>query len=140
MAESPDVHEGDEDAPLLQVEESTPADMAREFADLGAQLVALSSLLYNERREHGNRMIFEHGDPDEHDVAEMNRAAKDDFRRALTALRSFRRDYYHWERVVAEYALTKMGYTQRDAAKALGVGLSTINRWAQHPIKIDDYR
>jgi hypothetical protein len=140
MAESPDVPDGDEEAPLLQVEESTPADIAREFADLGAQLAALSNLLFNEGRERGNRMIFEHGDPDEHDLEEMDRAAKDDFRRALTALRSFRRDYYHWERVVAEYALTKMGYTQRDAAKALGVGLSTINRWAQHPIKIDDYR
>lgn len=140
MAESPEVPVEDDDAPLLQVEESTPADMAREFADLGAQLARLSDLLHNEGREHVNRMIHEHGDPDEDELEQMDRATRDDFRRALTALRSFRRDYYHWERVVAEYALTKMGYTQRDAAKALGVGLSTINRWAQHPIKIEDYR
>jgi len=140
MAESPEVPVEDDDAPLLQVEESTPADMAREFADLGAQLGRLSTLLFNEGREHVNEMIHRHGDPDEDELEQMDREKRDDFRRALIAMRSFRRDYYYWERVVAEYALTKMGYTQRDAAKALGVGLSTINRWAQHPVQIEDYR
>lgn len=140
MAESRDVPEGDDDAPLLQVEESTPADMAREFADLSNQLARLSDLLFNEGREAANRMILRDGDPTEEDFEAMDRESRHHFRRALIGMRSFRRDYYYWERVVAEYALTKMGYTQRDAAKALGVGLSTINRWAQHPLKIEDYR
>jgi len=33
-----------------------------------------------------------------------------------------------------------MGYTQRDAALLLGVSVSTINRWAQNPLKIEDLR
>ena len=140
MAESPDVPDGDDDAPILQVEESTPADMAREFADLSNQLARLSDLLFNEGREAVNRMVLRDGDPTEEDLEAMDRESRERFRRALIGMRSFRRDYYYWERVVAEYALTKMGYTQRDAAKALGVGLSTINRWAQHPLKIEDYR
>lgn len=140
MAETPESPEEDDDAPLLQVDESTLADVAREFADLGAQLARLSALLFNEGREHVNQMFLREGDPDDEQLEQMDRERRSDFRRALIAMRSFRRDYYYWERVVAEYALNKMGYTQRDTAKALGVGLSTINRWAQHPIKIEDYR
>ena len=140
MAETPETPEEDDDAPLLQVDESTLADMAREFADLGAQLAQLSALLFNEGREQVNQMFLREGDPDDEQLEQIDRERRSDFRRALIAMRSFRRDYYYWERVVAEYALNKMGYTQRDTAKALGVGLSTINRWAQHPIKIEDYR
>jgi len=44
----------------------------------------------------------------------------------------FRRDYADWERLTVEYALKR--FTQRDVASVLGVGLSTVNRWAQHTL------
>jgi len=55
-------------------------------------------------------------------------------------LGTYRRNYHHWERVIAEFALAKMNYTQRDTAQLLGVGLSTINRWAQNPLPLEDDR
>jgi transposase len=53
-------------------------------------------------------------------------------------LKSFRKDYADWERLIVEYALTRSGFTQRDVATLLGVGLSTVNRWAQHPLTYED--
>ena len=66
------------------------------------------------------------------------RERAEDLRRALLALGSFRREYSRWERLLTEYALTRENLTQRDAAKLLGVGLSTVNRWAQHPLRVED--
>ena len=71
------------------------------------------------------------------DGAAFARERADDLRRALLALGSFRREYSRWERLLTEYALTRQNLTQRDAAKLLGVGLSTVNRWAQHPLQVE---
>lgn len=72
--------------------------------------------------------------------AEMvrERAASDAMTRTLMGLQSFRRGYEHWERLTAEYAMTKQGFTQRRTASLLGVAVSTVNRWSQHPLTDDD--
>lgn len=62
----------------------------------------------------------------------------DAIRRTLTGLSSYRREYARWERLIVEYALTRSNLTQREVAGLLGVGLSTVNRWNQHPITHDD--
>lgn len=62
------------------------------------------------------------------------------FRSTLRSMRKFRRDYDRWERLAAEYALARMNYSQREVAQELGVATSTINRWSQHPLPIEDYR
>jgi len=61
-------------------------------------------------------------------------------RETLEGLRKFRRNYDYWERLIAEFALAKMGYTQRDVAKYLGISLTTVNRWAQNPLTIPGHR
>ena len=55
---------------------------------------------------------------------------------ALMAMRAFRGNYDYWERLTAEVALHELGFTQRRTAQLLGVGVNTINRWAQHPVHV----
>ncbi len=52
----------------------------------------------------------------------------------LRDLAAFRTNYDYWERVAAEFALRYHHFTQRETAQLLNVGVSTINRWAQHPV------
>lgn len=73
------------------------------------------------------------------DVDELNEAIDRQIaaalRRTLMELNTFRREYANWERIIVEYALGRGGMTQREVAGLLGVGLSTVNRWAQHPLR-----
>lgn len=55
---------------------------------------------------------------------------------ALSGMRAFRGNYEYWERLAAEHALHRMGFTQRHTAQQLGIGVNTINRWAQHPVHV----
>lgn len=52
----------------------------------------------------------------------------------MKAIRSARQTTEYWERVTAEYAMEELGFTQRRTAALLGVGVNTINRWANHPV------
>ncbi|QOD93522.1 hypothetical protein [Chryseoglobus sp. 28M-23] len=88
----------------------------------------------------GEYMKNEHEEMTPSEISDSNAQTRSQFRSVLRALRTFRREYDRWERLTAEFALTRMGYSQREAAQELGVAASTINRWAQHPLKIEDYR
>ncbi|GAB3574601.1 hypothetical protein GCM10027406_04870 [Leifsonia lichenia] len=126
--------------PELQVDEVDRSDLAEKLSQLSEQLQRAAELLYNRTRADSLSERHFHGDePDDYEQIQLDQKSADEFRRTLTTLRDFRRTYGRWERVIAEFALTKMNYTQRDAAKLLGVGVSTINRWAQHPLRIDEH-
>jgi len=122
----------------LEVDEVNFYDVGERLVELGEQLKAVGQLpeltrirkLEHELQEHGLEEI-------ERDIDAETHAA---LRKTLTGLRTFRREYDRWERIVAEYVMAKHNYTQRDTAKLLGVGVSTINRWAQHPLKVQEYR
>ena len=137
MAESEETEPTD-DATGLAVDELAFFDVGRRLAELADQLRAVSNLIDNDRLHEDNATIYQHGSAQavEHFEEDLSAA----FRRTLSGLRAYRRNYNFWERVIAEYALTKMHYTQRDTAALLGVGVSTINRWAQNPLPIEDYR
>jgi transcriptional regulator with GAF, ATPase, and Fis domain len=123
----------------LQVEEVDRVELADTLRDLGEQLKRAADFMYNRKQESDLRERYAHGDiPNEYEQLELEAKDAEEFRRALTTLREFRRQYGRWERVIAEYSLAKMNYSQRDAAKYLGVGVSTVNRWAQHPLTLDD--
>ncbi|MBF0672733.1 MAG: hypothetical protein IR160_09135 [Salinibacterium sp.] len=123
----------------LQVEEVDRVDLADTLRDLGEQLQRAAEFMYNRKQESELRERYAYGDtPNEYEQLELEAKHLEEYRRALTTLREFRRQYGRWERVIAEYSLAKMGYSQRDAAKYLGVGVSTVNRWAQHPLTVDD--
>lgn len=129
------------DETRLQLDEVDRIDIADKLRDLSEQLQRAADLVYNQQRAADLRERYEHGaEPDEYEQVALNAKSSDEFRRALTTLREFRRQYGRWERVIAEFALGRMNYTQRDAAKFLGVGLSTVNRWAQHPLTVDEER
>jgi DNA invertase Pin-like site-specific DNA recombinase len=128
----------DEDAPILQVDELNLFDVGRTLQELATQLRGVADLIDNgELRD----MVKQAQEIQDDDLSEhVTRAVDEKFERTLTGLRSFRRNYDYWERVVAEYALTKQGLTQREAARLLGVSTATINRWAQHPVAIEASR
>jgi DNA-binding NtrC family response regulator len=123
----------------LQVDEVDRVELADNLSDLSEQLQRAADFMFN--RQAADDLFERHlhgAEPDEYEQIKLDAKSADEFRRALTTLREFRRTFSRTERVIAEYALKQMGYTQRDAAKYLGVGVSTINRWAQHPVKIEE--
>ncbi|HEY8590055.1 MAG TPA: helix-turn-helix domain-containing protein [Naasia sp.] len=140
MARTPgrQTNEPDDDAPILQVDELSFFDVGRTLQELATQLRGVADQIDN-----GDiRRLFEEaeeiGVPEAFEVADKR--AKERFERTLVGLRSFRRNYDYWERVIAEYALGKQGMTQREVARLLGVSTATINRWAQHPVLIEPKR
>ncbi len=125
----------------LQVDEVDFHDLARTFRELGEQLEKVGHMVDGKWLPHeGTAYDDDDGAPmGMYQLAEARGEALGAFRRTLTGLRKFRREYHYWERVAVELALTKLGFTQRETADLLGVGLSTVNRWAQHPVVIQDY-
>lgn len=122
----------------LQVDEVNFFDVGAHLVQLAEQLQAVGQLVNSPRIHQLSRELEEHGQEEtELDLRSESKAA---LNRTLTGLRSFRREYDRWERVVAEYVMAKENYNQRDTAKLLGVGVSTVNRWAQNPLKVQDYR
>jgi hypothetical protein len=107
-------------------------DIGQRLIDLGEQLVTIGKHTDSQKlREHLREAEEVAVDEVWEDVQrEMTTA----IRRTLSGLGSFRREYTEWERLTVEYALTRRGFTQREVANLLGVGLSTINRWAQNPL------
>lgn len=131
-----------DELPSRQLDEIEMRDLAEKLKELSAQLRAAGEriegrFMYDSNVTYMNNH-WEEMSPEE--VDDANARTRSEFRGMLRALRSFRREYDRWERLTAEYALEHMNYSQREAAQELGVAASTINRWAQHPLKIEDYR
>lgn len=119
-----------------------------DLRDISKSLIRLSERLHGAGTQLEGRVVLQEGvnyvdgnrELSAEDVDNENSRTRVAFRDTLNAMRDFRREYDRWERLTAEYALTQMSYSQRDAARELGVAASTINRWAQHPLKVEDYR
>lgn len=113
------------------------SDIGQSLVELGEQLTKVGAATAKVDRWDAEAEIY---GPTLHEVerlqAESDRA--DEIHAAmaktLAGLRMFRGNYEYWERVAAEYSLESLNFTQRRTAALLGVGLSTINRWAQHPV------
>jgi hypothetical protein len=127
--------EPDDDAPILQVDELNYYEVGRTLQELAAQLRGVADLIDNGDLRRMYELAEKVGAVEAFEDAD--RASNERFQRTLTGLRSFRRNYDYWERVIAEYALTKQEMTQREVARLLGVSTATINRWAQHPVMIE---
>jgi hypothetical protein len=129
--------EENSDDTVLPVDVLALADIGDQLKALAEQLAAISKHTNRENFRDLEKAYNETGDEDfgtqlsdEYDTA---------VRQTLIGLAQFRRSYEYWERLVAEYGL-KRGLSQRQAAGYLGVAVSTINRWAQHPLKNDGLR
>lgn len=74
-----------------------------------------------------------------HVIRERNEEAWEEAEEAaevmMKAINSARKTFEYWERVTAEYALEDLGFTQRRTAALLGIGVNTVNRWANHPVE-----
>ena len=91
-------------------------DLIRALEELGRTLAAAAAMA---------------GDvPDDCDAPDPNFVA---FRleRLMKDFAQHRESLALWERTVAAYAMRQHGYPQRRTARLLGVGVSTMNRWAQ---------
>lgn len=126
-----------DDEGMLATDGLMLSDIGQSLVELGEQLSKVGAL--TDKRERWNAAAEFYGpelDEVERIQAESDRA--DEIHAAMTktlaGLRMFRGNYEYWERVAAEYALGHLKFTQRRTATLLGVGLSTINRWAQHPV------
>lgn len=113
-------------------------DVGMHLRTLSEQLGRIADLIEDKKLAREGQLAYEHGH--EEAIAEHEAELDKRFRQTLAGLGAYRRQYNFWERVIVEFALDKMNYTQRDAAQLLGVGLSTVNRWAQNPLTLDDYR
>ncbi len=125
-----------DDGPELAVDGLQWSDVGTRLRELSEQLRAVADYIDDKKLDEEGRQAYEHG----HDgaIAECEAETERRFRRTLSGLGTYRRNYHHWERVIAELALAKMNYTQRDTAQLLGVGQSTIDRWAQNPLRLED--
>lgn len=127
-----------EDGPVYAVEGLRYGDVGARLRDLSEQLARVADLIEDEKLDRLGREAYEHGHAGA--IAEYDAEIAKRFRQTLSGLGVYRRQYNFWERVIVEYALNEMNYTQRDTAQLLGVGLSTVNRWAQNPLPLEDYR
>lgn len=127
-----------DDEPVYAVEGLRYSDVGMRLRDLSEQLARVADLIEDKKLHREGREAYEHGH--EGAIAEYEAEVSKRFRQTLSGLGAYRRQYNFWERVIVEYALNEMNYTQRDAAQLLGVGLSTVNRWAQNPLRLEDYR
>lgn len=57
----------------------------------------------------------------------------------MKAIRDARGNFEYWERVTAQYAMEQLGFTQRRTASLLGIGVNTVNRWANHPVETKEH-
>lgn len=110
-------------------------DIGQRLIDLGEQLVAIG--------KHTDSVKLRRDIETASDIAvdevwdDVGREMDAAVRRTLAGLKSFRTEYNNWERLTVEYALNRRSFTQREVAQLLGVGLSTVNRWAQQPLTYD---
>lgn len=128
-----------EDEAMLAADEVNFEEVHRVLTDMADQLRAVAGRIKSPSIESCLEYDEQIG-MDEAEHEKLNREYRDALERTLTGLRQFRRNYDYWERAIAEYLLAHQGFTQRDTARLLGVGVSTINRWAQNPLQVQDYR
>ena len=128
----------DDEAPLLQVDELVFGDVGRTLVELTEQLRRVADLLAGNDVARAWETAERVGAAEAYEDAE--KLANTRFAETLSGLRSFRRNYDYWERAIAEFALSKQNMTQREVARLLGVSTATINRWAQHPLVIEERR
>lgn len=126
----------DEPGDARQVEDVNFYEVGQRLIDLGEQLRAIGEYTSGRKIRDSIRQADEIAE--EEIWEDLHRQTQDAIRRTLTGLGRYRKEYANWERIVVEYALTKRGFTQRDVARLLGVGLSTVNRWAQNPLTYED--
>lgn len=107
------------------------SDISDQLRALSDQLTATSAHSARDKFRDLEKLVEFRGDQE--DVELLDEAHDTAVRQTLMGLAQFRRSYEYWERLIAEYAL-KSGLSQRQAAGYLGVAVSTINRWAQHPL------
>ena len=119
-----------------QVDDVSFHEIGQRLIDLGEQLRKIGT--HTENSDLRKALIYGAFDRTMGEVDEEERVLDGAIRRTLGELNGFRRDYADWERIIVEFALTKRNMTQRDVARLLGVGLSTVNRWAQHPLTYED--
>lgn len=133
----------DTPAPNHQIDEIELRHLGEHFVELGEKLKAVGQLTENQSLPNtdGSTLYTDAANREmtEEEVQAWSAEVRGRVRKTLTGLRDFRRDYERWQRLTAEFALTRLNYTQRDTAELLGVAASTINRWAQHPLPTEDY-
>ncbi|GAA1696898.1 hypothetical protein GCM10009792_16080 [Microcella alkalica] len=136
MTIEPDPKATEPTAGARQVDDVNFHELGKRLVDLGEQLRLIGSHTAAHKFEDAFDRAVQIDVPEV--WAEYNATVSDAIRRTLAGMGSFRKDYANWERIVVEYALTKDVFTQREVARLLGVGLSTVNRWAQHPLSYED--
>lgn len=110
-----------------------------QLLDIGQALIDLGTTLKNAGHrteqlvQQANRSTINHRPEQDEESQEARVEAME---AALSGMRSFRGNYEYWERLAAEHALHQMQFTQRRTAQLLGIGVNTINRWAQHPVNV----
>jgi DNA-binding NtrC family response regulator len=128
-----------EDEQMLAADEVSLAEIRRVMKDMALQLERIADGTETAKmRDISDKNL--HVGIDQYDEAEYEGEVSSVVATTLRSLKSFRRNYDYWERAIAEYALREMKFTQRDTARMLGVGVSTINRWAQNPLEVQNYR
>lgn len=131
-----------EDADMLAGSDLTLNDIAQSLIMLGEQLHGIGTAAHHTatRKELEDFYLNQGGRDAMDDLVreDMERAAdRERIARTLTALRNFRRNYYYWERLAVEHALSNAGFSQRRVAALLGIGVNTVNRWANNPVATD---
>lgn len=141
MAAAKDVPQ-DDDRTTMQVDELDLDSIGRGLDAIAKELQEAAARLFGRAMLQDGVAYSKHGHDtmSDFEVMSENGETQAAFRSTLRSMRKFRREYDRWERLTAEYALNRMRYSQRETAQELGVATSTINRWAQHPLPIEDYR
>jgi hypothetical protein len=111
-------------------------DLGQRLVDLGHLLIATGAHTHNEGLRESMRVADIASREDVYE--DLDREIKAAIRRTLSGLNQFRDQYSETERLTVEYALNRANLTQREVAHLLGAGLSTVNRWAQHPLTYKD--
>lgn len=109
-------------------------DLGRALIDLGVNLQALGGIsarrpgedprdeYYLDSLDHIDRLVREDAKANErHDAMSQT----------LNGLRKFRTEYEHLERIIANYAMQDMGFSQRRTGTLLGYSGATMNRLSQ---------
>lgn len=126
----------DTEASSRQVDDLYLNEVSKRLIDLGEQLRLIGSHTADHKFEDDFARAVEIDVPEV--WADYEGKLRDAVRRTLAGMGSFRKEYATLERLVVEFALTRQNFTQREVARHLGVGLSTVNRWAQHPLTYED--
>lgn len=85
------------------------SDVGIRLRELSEQLSAVADYIDDKKLDKEGRLAYEHGHIGA--ITEYEAETERPFCRTLSGLGSYRRNYHHWERAIAEFALAKMNYT-----------------------------